>query len=174
MTTISPIRDAILPTCNLETDQNTDLRSQTCRLLDDAEIHEPFGKGERSIRSIRSLRHPKPRNARCGFQFDIHKERSVRGVHGDTLDRRARRGDAVLILLPRRNQKTTLGAASPTALAAETCPAGVDSHHSHGPRPSTARQRRRRKRGVTAEKCQSLPVQSDTASTGDVIVTFTR
>jgi hypothetical protein len=51
-----------LPTCNLEKGENKYLQGHLAWLLDDLEIKDPHGKGERAaVCFIRSLRHPKSR-----------------------------------------------------------------------------------------------------------------
>jgi phage terminase large subunit-like protein len=80
-------------------------------LFDDSEIPDPHGKGERAIRFIRALRHPKSGDAGRAFQLDRWQERLIRRVYGDTLPDGSRRIKTVFALIPRGNRKTTLGAA---------------------------------------------------------------
>jgi len=80
-------------------------------LFDDSHIPDPHGKGERAIRFIRALRHPKSGLVGRQFQLDRWQERLIRKVYGDTLPDGSRRIKTVFALIPRGNRKTTLGAA---------------------------------------------------------------
>ena len=80
-------------------------------LFDDSPIPDPHGKGERAIRFIRALRHPKSGLPGRAFQLDKWQERLIRRVYGDTLPDGSRRIKTVFALIPRGNRKTTLGAA---------------------------------------------------------------
>ena len=72
---------------------------------------EMIGGGERAVRFLRSLKHPKSRAAKRAFVLDAWLERIVRRIYG------ARHKDGtpiiktVLLLLPRGNRKTSLAAA---------------------------------------------------------------
>jgi phage terminase large subunit-like protein len=79
--------------------------------LDDSEIPDPHGKGERAVAFIRALRHPKSGAAGRQFQLDHWQERIIRRVYGDTLPDGSRRIKTAFALIPRGNRKTTLGAA---------------------------------------------------------------
>jgi phage terminase large subunit-like protein len=80
-------------------------------VFDDSPIPDPFGYGERAVRFLRALRHPKSRLPGRAFQLDPWQERIVRRIYGpcDADGRRIVRN--VLMLLPRGNRKTSLGAA---------------------------------------------------------------
>lgn len=80
-------------------------------LFDDSTIPDPHGKGERAIRFIRALRHPKSGLPGRAFQLDRWQERLIRRIYGDTLPDGSRRIKTVFALIPRGNRKTTLGAA---------------------------------------------------------------
>lgn len=80
-------------------------------LFDDSPLPDPHGKGERAVRFIRALRHPKSGLPGRQFQLDRWQERLVRKVYGDTLPDGTRRIKTVFALIPRGNRKTTLGAA---------------------------------------------------------------
>ena len=92
-------------------------------IFDDSEIPDPQGKGDRAVRFIRALRHPKSGLAGRQFQLDRWQERIVRKVYGDVLPDGTRRIKTVFALIPRGNRKTTLGAAlCLTALGPERIP----------------------------------------------------
>lgn len=92
-------------------------------LFDDSKIPDPHGRGERAVRFIRALRHPKSGDPGRQFQLDRWQERIVRKVYGDTLPDGTRRIKTVFALIPRGNRKTTLGAAlCLTALGPERIP----------------------------------------------------
>jgi len=92
-------------------------------LFDDSKIPDPHDRGERAVRFIRALRHPKAGDAGRQFQLDRWQERIVRKVYGDTLPDGTRRIKTVFALIPRGNRKTTLGAAlCLTALGPERIP----------------------------------------------------
>lgn len=80
-------------------------------LFDDSPIPDPHGKGERAVKFIRALRHPKSGLSGRSFQLDRWQERLIRKVYGDTLPDGSRRIKTVFALIPRGNRKTTLGAA---------------------------------------------------------------
>lgn len=80
-------------------------------LFDDSPIPDPHGKGERAIRFIRALKHPKSTLPGRQFQLDRWQERLIRRVYGDTRPDGTRRIKTVFALIPRGNRKTTLGAA---------------------------------------------------------------
>ncbi len=54
-------------------------------LFDDTEYPDPHGRGERAVRFIRGLRHPKSQFKGRGFQLDLWQERLIRRIYGDTL-----------------------------------------------------------------------------------------
>ncbi len=79
-------------------------------LFDDREILDPFGYGERAVNFLRRLRHPKSRLPRRVFELVPWQERIVQRIYGpcDANGRRLVR--TAVILLPRGNRKTALGA----------------------------------------------------------------
>lgn len=74
-------------------------------------IPDPFGKGERAVRFLRALRHPKSQAADRAFQLDTWQESIVRRVYGDCHPDGTRKIKTVFALTPRGNRKTTMGAA---------------------------------------------------------------
>jgi phage terminase large subunit-like protein len=80
-------------------------------LFDDSPIPDPEGKGERAVRFIRALRHPKSSLPGNAFQLDLWQERLIRKIYGDTHPDGTRKIKTVFALIPRGNRKTTLGAA---------------------------------------------------------------
>jgi len=80
-------------------------------IFDDSPIPDPHGKGERAVKFIRALRHPKSTLPGRQFQLDRWQERIIRRVYGDTLPDGSRKIKTVFALIPRGNRKTTLGAA---------------------------------------------------------------
>ena len=77
-------------------------------IYDQSEIPDPQGFGERAVRFLRMLRHPKSGKA---FQLDPWQERIVRRIYGPRHDDGSRIVKTVLILVPRGNRKTSLAAA---------------------------------------------------------------
>lgn len=81
---------------------------------------EMIGGGERAVRFLRALRHPKSKAKGRAFTLDAWQERIVRRIYGprhlvDIPELGIRRGDRIVrnvfLLLPRGNRKTTLAAA---------------------------------------------------------------
>lgn len=75
------------------------------------EIPDPFGYGQRAVDYIRSLKHPKSTLPGQTFQLDPWAEEIVRRIYGPCDPDGSRIVQTVVILLPRGNRKTTLGAA---------------------------------------------------------------
>lgn len=75
------------------------------------EIVDPFGYGQRAVDFIRSLKHPKSRLPDRAFQLDPWQERIVRQIYGPCDEHGNRIVRNVVMLLPRGNRKTSLGAA---------------------------------------------------------------
>lgn len=71
---------------------------------------EMVGGGERAVRFLRSLRHPKSKLAGCAFQLDPWQERIVRRTYARNPDG-SRIVTQLVLLLPRGNRKTSLAAA---------------------------------------------------------------
>lgn len=80
-------------------------------MFDNSPIPDPHGKGERAVKFIKALRHPKSGLPGRSFQLDRWQERIIRKVYGDTHPDGTRRIKTVFALIPRGNRKTTLGAA---------------------------------------------------------------
>ncbi|MGL9618301.1 terminase large subunit [Bradyrhizobium sp. U531] len=80
-------------------------------IFDGSPIPDPFGHGERAVRWLRSLKHPKSTLSRKQFQLDPWQERIVRRIYGPRDDAGNRVVSTVVILVPRGNRKTSLSAA---------------------------------------------------------------
>lgn len=80
-------------------------------IFDGSPIDDPAGNGERAVRALRALRHPKSRLPRQAFHLPDWMERIVRRIYGPVTDTGRRQVRNVVILLPRGNRKTSLGAA---------------------------------------------------------------
>jgi phage terminase large subunit-like protein len=74
-------------------------------------IPDPMGYGQRAVDFLRGLKHPKSRLPDNRFQLDPWQEEIVRRIYGpcDEFGNRVVRN--VIIMLPRGNRKTSLGAA---------------------------------------------------------------
>ncbi|WP_072341576.1 terminase large subunit [Devosia enhydra] len=80
-------------------------------IYDGSEIPDPFGHGDRAVRFLRALRHPKSTLPNKAFQLDPWQERVVRRIYGPRHDDGTRVVKTVVLLLPRGNRKTSLAAA---------------------------------------------------------------
>jgi phage terminase large subunit-like protein len=80
-------------------------------IYDGSPIDDPFGHGERAVRFLRALRHPKSVMPKRGFQLDGWQERIVRRIYGPRHADGSRIVKTVMLLLPRGNRKTSLSAA---------------------------------------------------------------
>lgn len=80
-------------------------------VFDDSPIDDPFGYGERAVRWLRMLRHPKSHLPRQAFQLDRWQERIVRRIYGPRHPDGTRIVRNVGMLVPRGNRKTTFAAA---------------------------------------------------------------
>lgn len=80
-------------------------------VYDGSDIPDPFGHGERAVRFLRALRHPKSTLPNRAFQLDPWQERVVRRIYGPRHDDGTRIVKTVVLLLPRGNRKTSLAAA---------------------------------------------------------------
>ena len=78
---------------------------------DDSPIDDPFGYGERAVRFLRALKHPKSTLPGKDFQLDRWQERIVRRIYGPRHPDGSRIVRTVAMMLPRGNRKTSLGAA---------------------------------------------------------------
>jgi len=77
-------------------------------IYDGSPIEDPFGFGERAVRFIRALRHPKTGKA---FRLDLWQERIVRRIYGPRKEDGTRIVKQAVMMIPRGARKTTLGAA---------------------------------------------------------------
>lgn len=77
-------------------------------IYDGSEIPDPQGFGERAVKFLRMLRHPKSGKA---FQLDPWQERIVRRIYGPRHEDGSRIVKTAVILVPRGNRKTSLAAA---------------------------------------------------------------
>ncbi|MCA0847191.1 terminase large subunit [Salipiger thiooxidans] len=80
-------------------------------IYDGTEIPDPLGRGERAVKFLRSLRHPKSILPGRAFQLDPWQERIVRRVYGPRDEYGQRIVNTVALMLPRGNRKTSLAAA---------------------------------------------------------------
>ena len=83
----------------------------TFSIFDDTPIADPFGYGERAVKFLRMLKHPKSTLPGKQFQLDPWQERIVRAIYGPRHEDGRRIVRTVAIMLPRGNRKTSLGAA---------------------------------------------------------------
>ncbi|KEP68522.1 terminase [Thioclava dalianensis] len=77
-------------------------------IYDGSEIPDPLGHGERAVKFLKMLRHPKSGKP---FQLDLWQERIVRRIYGPRHENGTRVVKTVVILVPRGNRKTSLAAA---------------------------------------------------------------
>lgn len=80
-------------------------------IYDGSEIPDPFSHGERAVRFLRALRHPKSHLPGFAFQLDPWQERIVRRIYGPRHEDGRRIVNTVALMLPRGNRKTSLAAA---------------------------------------------------------------
>jgi phage terminase large subunit-like protein len=80
-------------------------------ICDQSDIPDPLGYGERAVKFLRLLKHPKNPARGHPFQLDPWQERVVRRIYGPRHDDGRRIIETVLLLLPRGNRKTSLAAA---------------------------------------------------------------
>lgn len=78
---------------------------------DDSEIPDPLGYGERAVRFLKALKHPKSTLPGRAFQLPRFWERITRRIYGDVDAAGKRRVRNVIIMLPRGARKTSTGAA---------------------------------------------------------------
>ncbi|MFA5119826.1 terminase large subunit [Zavarzinia sp.] len=79
-------------------------------VFDDSPIADPLGYGDRAVRFLHALRHPKSRKEGQGFELVPWQERIVRRIYGPCDEDGRRQVRTVFMLLPRGNRKTALGA----------------------------------------------------------------
>lgn len=77
-------------------------------IYDGSDIPDPLGFGERAVRFLRMLKHPKSGK---DFQLDPWQERIVRRIYGPRHDDGRRIVRTVVLLLPRGNRKTSIASA---------------------------------------------------------------
>lgn len=75
------------------------------------DIPDPLGHGQRAVDFLRGLKHPKSSLPGGAFQLDPWQERIVRQIYGPCDAQGQRIVRNVIIMLPRGNRKTSLGAA---------------------------------------------------------------
>jgi phage terminase large subunit-like protein len=80
-------------------------------VFDNSPIDDPFGYGERAVKFLRALNHPKNPLPGHPFQLDQWQERIVRKIYGPRHENGTRIVKTVVMLLPRGNRKTSLAAA---------------------------------------------------------------
>lgn len=80
-------------------------------IYDGSEIADPFGYGERAVKFLRALRHPKSVLPGRAFQLDEWQERIIRRIYGPRHEDGTRIVKTVVMLLPRGNRKTSLASA---------------------------------------------------------------
>ena len=80
-------------------------------IYDGSPIADPLGYGERAVRFLTALKHPKNPRRGSPFQLDPWQERIVRAIYGPRHPDGTRIVKTVVLLLPRGNRKTSLAAA---------------------------------------------------------------
>jgi phage terminase large subunit-like protein len=80
-------------------------------LFDDSPIKDTFGYGERAVKFLRLLKHPKSRSRGKVFELPRFQERIIRRIYGPCHPDGRRIVRNVVVLLPRGNRKTSLAAA---------------------------------------------------------------
>lgn len=96
-------------------------------IFDESVIDDPHGYGQRAVDFLRLLKHPKSRLPGRKFALTDWQERIVRRIYGPTHDDGRRIVRSVVMLLPRGNRKTSLGAglALLHAIGPERAPGGL-------------------------------------------------
>lgn len=77
-------------------------------IFDGSPIPDPFGYGERAMRFMRKLQHPKSTHPTQAFQLDEWQERIIRRVYGDVHPDGVRKIRTVYLRVARGNRKTSL------------------------------------------------------------------
>lgn len=80
-------------------------------IFDGSPIDDPFGYGERAVRFLRLLKHPKSTAPKSRFQLHDWQERIVRRIYGPRHPDGRRVVETVFWMIPRGNRKTSLAAA---------------------------------------------------------------
>jgi phage terminase large subunit-like protein len=110
----SPLNSESLPPAEARTKAVPSIPKTTNSLAwiyDNGPLPDPHGHGERAVKFINALRHPKSNLPKKQFQLDPWQERIVRRIYGDTRPNKQRRIKTVMLLIGRGNRKTTLAAA---------------------------------------------------------------
>lgn len=79
-------------------------------ISDGSDISDSFGYGERAVKFLRLLKHPKSRAPGRAFQLDPWQERIVRRIYGPAHEDGRRKVRVVYLQVGRGNRKTSLGA----------------------------------------------------------------
>lgn len=79
-------------------------------IFDGSPIDDPFAYGERAVKFLRLLKHPKSRAPGKAFQLDPWQERIVRRIYGPAHEDGRRKTRVVYLQVGRGNRKTSLGA----------------------------------------------------------------
>lgn len=74
-------------------------------------IADPIGAGERAVKFLKMLRHPKSKLAGNLFQLDPWQETIIRAIYGPRDESGARVVRRVVLVVPRGNRKTSIAAA---------------------------------------------------------------
>ncbi|MFS8040851.1 terminase large subunit [Xanthobacter sp. AM33] len=95
-------------------------------VFDGSAIPDPLGCGERAVKFLRALKHPKSPAKGQAFQINPWQERIVRRIYGPRHEDGTRIVKTVVLLLPRGNRKTSLSAALALlhTIGAERVPGG--------------------------------------------------
>jgi phage terminase large subunit-like protein len=80
-------------------------------LFDDTEIPDPMGYGERAVKFLRRLKHPKSRAPGNAFTLDAWQEKIIRAIYSPRNPDGSRIVKTVVLLIPRGNRKSSLSAA---------------------------------------------------------------
>lgn len=80
-------------------------------IFDNSPVADPLGYGERAVRFLRALRHPKNPLPGNPFKLDAWQERIVRAIYGPRNPDGTRIVKTVVMMLPRGSRKTSLAAA---------------------------------------------------------------
>lgn len=102
----------------MEAEKSSQVGNSTARaktwptwIEDGSPLPDPHGYGERAVRFLKALRHPKSTAVGNGFQLDPWAERIVRRIYGDTDSDGRRNISTVFAMIGRGSRKTSLGAA---------------------------------------------------------------
>lgn len=79
-------------------------------VIDDSEIPDPLGYGQRAVDFLRLLKHPKSTLPKKQFQLADFQERIVRRIYGPRNEDGTRKVKTVFMMVGRGSRKTALGA----------------------------------------------------------------